>query len=37
MPKMVEALNQARKAAESENSSETKIRGGASIGLFENE
>lgn len=35
MPKMVEALNQAKKAAYAEQSNGVKVRGGADVGLFE--
>ena len=36
MPKIVAALNEAKKAAYAEETSSTKIRGGATLGQFEN-
>jgi ACT domain-containing protein len=35
MPKIVASLNEARKAAAAEETSATKVRGGATVGLFE--
>lgn len=37
LPKLVQAIKDARKAAQSDESSSNKVRGGASVGLFENE
>lgn len=37
MPKMIEALNQAKELCKKELSSSNRVRGGASVGLFEND
>ncbi len=37
LPKLVQAIKDARKAAQSEENNNTRIRGGASIGLFEDQ
>ena len=37
LPKLVQSIKDARKAAQAEENNNTKIRGGASIGMFENE